>query len=131
MPMNRSIRAPGSVHRLSISVSPLPPRSPVNRTATYLDAMGVVVDQTSYRLYVREHARAIPMTDLFGIKIPMSVVSLSALTARAGQHSPVSGAEVLAACGFPSADRAALHLPLPAHQRQERDAEEEKKERHL
>ena len=104
---------------------------PVNRTATYLDAMGVVVDRTSCRLYVREHARAIPMTDLFGIKIPMSVVSLSALTARAGQHSPVSGAEVLAACGFPSADRAALHLPLPAHQRQERDAEEEKKERHL
>ncbi|MFA6363484.1 hypothetical protein [Methanoregula sp.] len=75
---------------------------PVNRTAAYLDAMGVIVDRTSCRLYVRKHPRQIPMTDLFGIKIPSSVVSLSTLGARAGQHSLVEGADVLAACGFPS-----------------------------
>jgi hypothetical protein len=103
---------------------------PVNRTATWLDSMGVVVNRTSCRLYVREHARVIPATDLFGIRMPASVVSLSTLAARAGQRSPVSGADVLEACGFPSADRAMLHLPRTRHQ-EERDAEKENEERHV
>jgi hypothetical protein len=103
---------------------------PANRTAAWLDAMDVIVDRTSCRLYVRDHARPVPATDLFGIRMPLSVVSLSTLAARAGQRSPVSGAEVLAACGFPSAGRAALHPPLP-QKREEGDAEEEKKERHV
>jgi len=101
---------------------------PVNRTAAYLDAMGVVVDRTSCRLYVREHAREIPMTDLFGIRIPRSVISLSTLVAGIQQHRPVMGADVLEACGFPSQNRAALHPRLPSEEGKERDAEEEKKE---
>ncbi|HNX17071.1 MAG TPA: hypothetical protein PKM50_01945 [Methanoregula sp.] len=106
---------------------------PVNRTATYLDAMGVVVNRTSCRLYVKEHFRQIPVNDLFGIKIPMSIVSLSTLAARSGQHSPIEGAEILAACGFPSADRTALHDSFFAGKKEgeERDTEEEEKERHM
>jgi hypothetical protein len=101
---------------------------PVNRTAAWLDAMGVVVNRTSCRLYVREHARAIPSSDLFGIRMPMSVVGLSTLAARAGSIGPVSGAEVLAACNYPSAGRAA-RPPQPTKNREGCDAEEEKKER--
>ena len=101
---------------------------PVNRTAAWLDAMGVVIDRTSCRLYVREHARAIPTTDLFGIRLPISVVSLSTLATRTGQLSPVSGAEVLAACNYPSAGRSAPSLQ-PTKKQELRDAENERKER--
>ncbi|MGA9086997.1 MAG: hypothetical protein ACLQMU_08495 [Methanoregula sp.] len=103
---------------------------PVNRTAAYLDAVDIIVDRTSCRQYVRERDRSVLSTELFGVRIPLSVISLSTLAARAGQGGPVSGAEVLAACGFPSAGGAALHLPPPEN-REERDAEEEKKERHM
>jgi hypothetical protein len=99
---------------------------PVNRTATWLDAMGVVVNRTSCRLYVREHAHAIPSSDLFGIRMPMSVVALSTLAARAGPISPISGADVLAACNYPSAGRAARHLPVPAGEHEEQDAGKKK-----
>lgn len=104
---------------------------PVNRTAIYLDTMGVVVDRTSCRLYVREHTQEIPANDLFGIRMPLSVVALSTLAARTGQRSPISGTEVLAACGFPSAGRAAFHRRFTAQKREERDAKEDKEERHV
>jgi hypothetical protein len=82
---------------------------PANRTAAYLDAMGIVMDRTSCRRYVRDQARPVAGSDLFGIRLPLSLVSLSTLASRAGEGTPVGGAEILAACGFPSADRAALH----------------------
>ncbi|MGA7797320.1 MAG: hypothetical protein WB986_01675 [Methanoregula sp.] len=103
---------------------------PANRTAAWLDAMDVIVNRTSCRLYARDHARPVPATALFGIRMPMSVISLSTLAAGAGQGSPVSGAEVLAACGFPSAGRAALHRPLP-EEGKEGDAENKEKERQV
>jgi len=102
---------------------------PVSRTATWLDAMGVVVNRTSCRLYVREHAHAIPSSDLFGIRMPMSVVALSTLAARAGAASPISGADVLAACNYPYAGRVARNLPVPDGEHEEQDSSEEKIER--
>lgn len=104
---------------------------PVNRTATYLEAMGVVVNRTSCRLYIKEHFRQIPVNDLFGIKMPISIVSLSTLAAEAGQSGTVKGTEILAACGFPSADRTAFHLTPVAKQGNEGNTEEKKKERHM
>jgi len=103
---------------------------PANRTATYLGAMGVLLDRTSCRLYVRDQARPVMSSDLFGIRLPLSIVSLSTLASRAGEGTPVSGAEILAACGFPSADRAALHR-VPRKKRDERDTQKEKEERHV
>ena len=103
---------------------------PVNRTAAYLDAVDVIVDRTSCRQYVKEHNRSVPSTALFGVRVPLSVISLSTLAARAGQGGPVSGAEVLAACGFPSAGRALLHRPF-AEEGKEGDAEKEKEERQV
>jgi hypothetical protein len=104
---------------------------PVNRTATWLDAMDIIVDRTSCRQYARTLARPVPATALFGVSIPLSVISLSTLAAGAGgEWGPVSGAEVLAACGFPSAGRAALHRPA-RKEREDRDPEEEKEERQV
>ena len=82
---------------------------PANRTAAYLDAMGVLVDRTSCRLYIRDHARPVPASDLFGIMVPLSVVSLSTLAGQKGKRTPVSGAEILAACGFPSSKAGSPH----------------------
>ena len=92
-----------------------------NRTAAYLDAMGVLVDRTSCRIYIRDQARQIPANNLFGIMVPFSVISLSSLAGKKSKRAPVSGAEILAACGFPSADRASLHRPA-GQKREERDA---------
>ena len=103
---------------------------PVNRTAAWLDAMDILVDRTSCRQYVRTLARPVPATVLFGVSIPLSVISLSTLATGAGERGTVSGAEVLAACGFPSAGRAPLHRPLP-EEGKERDAEKEEKERNV
>ena len=101
---------------------------PVNRTAAWLDAMGVIIDRTSCRLYARDHARAIP-TDR---SLWYQAADLGDLTFnpchRTGQLNPVSGAEVLAACNYPSAGRSAPSLQ-PTKKQEERDAEEEKKER--
>lgn len=103
---------------------------PANRTAAYLDAMGVIVNRSSCRLYIKDHSRPVPANDLFGIGVPLSVVSLSSLAVRAGEGTPIEGAEVLAACGFPSADRAALYR-APGKERDEREEQKEKEERHV
>ena len=96
---------------------------PANRTAAYLDVMGVLVDRTSCRLYIKNHARNVPANDLFGIMMPTSVISLSTVAARASKRTPVKGADVLSACGYPSANRAALLLSA-AKNREERDTKE-------
>src|SRR5208337_94709 len=78
---------------------------PVNRTAAWLDAVDIIVDRTSCRQYVQKQVHIVPSTDLFGIRMPLSVISLSSVSSRAEKGSPVRGAEVLAACGFPSTHR--------------------------
>jgi len=101
---------------------------PVNRTAAWLDAVDIIVDRTSCRQYVQKHAHNVPSSDLFGIRMPLSVISLSSVSSRAEKGSPVSGAEVLAACGFPSAHRTAFDLTLP-QEGEDRDAEKKEKKR--
>lgn len=99
---------------------------PANRTASWLEAVDVIVDRTSCRKYVRAIPGPVPATDLFGISIPRSVIALSTLAAGAGgKRGAASGAEVLAACGFPSAHRAPFHRPL-RKEGERRDPQEEK-----
>ena len=104
---------------------------PANRVAAYLAAMGILADRTSCRHYVRNNNRHIETNDIFGIHLPLSIVSLSTLAARTGEGSRIEGAEILAACGFPSAHRAALHLPLLVEEGNERDEQEQKEERQV
>jgi hypothetical protein len=94
---------------------------PVNRVAAYLAAMGILVDRNSCRLYientrsyyVRNNVRYIETNDVFGIHLPLSVLSLSALAADAAEGSDLEGSAVLAACGFPSAQRTAMIHQFP------------------
>jgi len=102
---------------------------PHSRAARVIDAMGIRIDRTSWRNYQDRAMPEIPATEMFGMRLPRSVLSLSTLAARIPEGGCIMGAEALAACGFPSAYRATQDLFLPAQERDDRNYEEEKEER--
>jgi hypothetical protein len=85
---------------------------PFNRVAAHLLHLGIIIDRGTVRNYMNRSFPEIPTTDLFGIRLPPSIISLSELAARLGEGSRIPGTEALAACGFPSAYRAAPDLRL-------------------
>jgi hypothetical protein len=95
---------------------------PVNRVPVYLAAMGILVDRSSCRLYiqhisgcfVRTNVRYLDIDNKFGIHLPHSVLSLSALASVLDEESHIDESDVLEACGFPSAPRKARNFPLPS-----------------
>jgi hypothetical protein len=91
-----------------------------SRTATVLDAMGIVVDRSSCRKYGILPLPSIPSVDVFGIQLPFSIVNLSALTSRFGEGTRIPDNEILAACGYPSLQRVS---PVP-----EQNCDEDNKE---
>jgi hypothetical protein len=104
---------------------------PFTRTAAYLEEMGIFVDRMTVRNFSRLAVPEIPTADVFSIHLPMSIISLSTLAAGLREGSCIEGAEALAACGFPSAHRAALHRPLTHEEGDHRDEEDNKEERHV
>ena len=84
---------------------------PFSRTATYLSLMGIVIDRGSVRNYAQRTFGVIPTADIFGMHLPLSILSISSLAANIGEGSSIRGSDVLASCGFPSAHRPAL-MPL-------------------
>lgn len=104
-------------------------RMPYHRASLLLKAMGVVVDRGTIRNYAVRGLPRVPYTELFGVPLPMSLLNLS-LSAVGNKGRPIVGAEALAACGFPAADRAPLHgggLSEERNQRDEKKQEEEGK----
>lgn len=95
---------------------------PANRVPAYLAAMGILVDRSSCRLYiqhisgcyVRTNVRYLDIDNKFGIHLPLSVLSLSALASVLDEESHIDESDVLEACGFPSAPRKARNFPLPS-----------------
>jgi hypothetical protein len=102
---------------------------PHSRAARIIDAMGIRVDRTSWRNYHNRVMPEIPTTDMFGMRLPQSVLTFSTIAARTPERSCIEGAEALAACGFPSAFRTAQHRPLPVQEQDDRDNDDEKEER--
>ncbi len=94
---------------------------PVNRVPAYLAAMGIIVDRSSCRLYiqnnrsyyVRNNVRYVETNDIFGVHLPHSVFTLSALANDPHDGSHIEGADVIAACGFPSAQRTGMNHLFP------------------
>nr|WP_320160450.1 hypothetical protein [uncultured Methanoregula sp.] len=81
---------------------------PCGRVATRLEQMGVRVDRWSVRSYTRKQIAPLPMVAVFGMMIPVSIISLSALAGSGGDTGPASGEDILTACRFPS-----RHVPDP------------------
>ncbi|MCK9579908.1 MAG: hypothetical protein M0Q92_05590 [Methanoregula sp.] len=72
------------------------------RAARLLGAMGIKVDRTTWKNYAGRRMPEIPATEIFGMRLPTSVLAISDLKARSPRGEGVTGADALAACGFPS-----------------------------
>ena len=102
---------------------------PFHRTSAYLAQMGIVIDRGTVRNYARGSFPEIPTTDLFGIRLPLSIVSLSSILVDPGERSGIIGAKMLATCGFPSAYRAAPDRLRSSPKRDEWEKKKNEKER--
>ena len=76
---------------------------PCTRVSTYLAGAGIVVDRWSVRNYVLGNRRPCPSMEMFGIRLPGSMVALSSLVAAATKEAPLDADAILAACNYPSA----------------------------
>lgn len=72
------------------------------RVSSSLEEMGILVDRWSVRNYVQNNRRTIPAVDMFGIRVPVSIVSLSTLAVGIHESSRIGADDLLAACGYPS-----------------------------
>lgn len=86
---------------------------PATRAARVLSSVGICVDRTSCLLFARRFQQEIRTADVFGMRLPFSVLALSNLAAQNFGDDPLPGPEVLAACGFPSAYQP---VPVPDNQ---------------
>jgi hypothetical protein len=75
---------------------------PKSRAARLLDAMGIRVDRTTWKNYTCRQMPEVPVTDIFGVRLPSSVLTISNIAARIPEGDCIDGPEALAACGFPS-----------------------------
>jgi len=78
---------------------------PYSRVSSCLAEMGIIVDRWSVRNYVQKNHRTVPSVDMFGIRIPLSMGSLSTLSMGTAERSRVDGPAVLAACNYPSRNK--------------------------
>ena len=75
---------------------------PCGQAATRLGQMGVKVDRWSVRTYCRIPFAPPPTVAAFGMNIPVSIISLSALAGTPYDTGRTRGDDVLAACYYPS-----------------------------
>lgn len=74
---------------------------PYSRASTYLERMGVAVDRWSVRHYARAPLRQIPTMDVFGMKIPVSIVSLSTFAGSLQASEQADMDTILEFCNYP------------------------------
>jgi hypothetical protein len=75
---------------------------PCGQVARRLGQMGITVDRWSVRSYCRMPYASPPTIAAFGMNIPISVITLSALTGMRSGGGHVHGEDILAACNYPS-----------------------------
>jgi len=82
---------------------------PCSRATSMLMQMGVIVDRWSIRNYTGKVQDPATM-DMFGVRLPASIVSLSALAAGTGDGETLDPADILAACSYPSRHTGGLSI---------------------
>lgn len=73
---------------------------PFSRASSYLERMGVIVDRWSVRHYAGLPVPAIPSVDVFGMKIPVSIISLSTFAGTSTEPARLDMDEVLTFCNI-------------------------------
>lgn len=87
---------------------------PYARAATSLLQFGVNVDRWSVRNYAIKIPGHIPSAELYGIMLPVSIISLAALTFNKGCDTTIGASDVLNACRYPSSQKSADALEKPS-----------------
>ncbi|MGC9435181.1 MAG: hypothetical protein ACP5C4_03710 [Methanomicrobiales archaeon] len=107
-------------------------RMPASRAARVMQSMGLRVDRGSILNYARCDIGTIPVMDVFGIPLPISLVRF-AVDGLTGEGMSIEGAELFGAGGLPPAYRAPLSSPgllYPGYQRNTQHEEEERQPDH-
>lgn len=74
---------------------------PYYKVSAILKDLGVVVDRGSVRSYAQQ-GRSVGTAEMFGVRIPISIILLASLVAGNGDGDGIRGSDVIAACGHPS-----------------------------
>ncbi|MCK9579157.1 MAG: hypothetical protein M0Q92_01755 [Methanoregula sp.] len=82
------------------------------RVSSTLAEMGIVVDRWSVRNYIQKNSHTVPAVDMFGIRVPVSIVSLSTLAVGMRECNGIDAPDLLAACGYPSRKENPAAFPL-------------------
>lgn len=94
--------------------------------ASTLGGMGIVVDRWSVRNYIRQNTREIPSVEMFGMRVPLSIFSLSSLAMGTRETRLIDTRAVLEICGYPSKT---LLPPQPAGNDPEKDIQRSRSSR--
>ena len=75
---------------------------PPGRASRVIDAMGIVVNRTTWKSYLWRQVHEIPVVDVFGMRLPVSIMRLSEIAVKSGDLGTPDPAEIIDACGHPS-----------------------------
>jgi len=75
------------------------------RVSVTLAEMGIVVDRWSVRNYIRNNTRSVPSVEMFNVRVPFSLFSLSSLAMETSEGRSINPDRLLAACDYPSRKR--------------------------
>lgn len=78
---------------------------PPGRTATRLNEMGVRVNRWTVHSYCTMPFSPPPTLPIFGMNIPISIITLSSLSESKDREGRIRGEDVLAACLYPTQER--------------------------
>lgn len=73
---------------------------PCTRASSYLEQMGVVVDRWSVRHYAQSPLPVCPSMDVFGMMIPVSIISLSTLAGSLQVTEKLDMETILEICNY-------------------------------
>lgn len=88
-----------------------------------LNRMGLLVDRGSVRTYCSLPIPSPPAIAAFGMHIPVSIISLSALSGENRSERCLTGDDILAACSYPSREKPGDQSPKEGHQHPAGDCE--------
>lgn len=71
---------------------------PNSRVSSFLEEMGIVLDRGSVRNYARMNTRNVPAADMFGLRLPLSIITISTLSMRLPDNATMNSRELLEAC---------------------------------
>lgn len=71
-----------------------------SHAAALMNRLGIVINRGTVRKTVQTFHHEVDSTDLFGLQLPQSIIALSSLVTTADPSEPISGKDVLAACGL-------------------------------